>query len=222
MFGKQLGEGREGAVYRLGNIFVIKLYGPSISSKDICMAVDYQNRASKTGASVEVLTSGEGFTIMSEIPGCHLLDLVKNQGFLSKEQQHALIDVHHKLETSDVYHNDADNLKNFMWHENQKRFIIIDFGLSKDRLDMVKDDASKTRDWMTWSQLNWILYRLFPLLYRCNKKYIGNRQLIFDDLSVLVEEILRLEELVDCSKCQVNAIKHNTALMDLDNKKKSV
>ena len=129
--GNQLGEkGHQGTTYSVltadGIEYAMKTFRKHKSSTNLQKEFDLQKLAANCGACGNVidLDTVSKYIIMEKMD-FHLVDVLKEQGTLTKLQQKQIIHIYKKLDNAKVFHGDA-NLLNYMYKGSKLR--IIDFG----------------------------------------------------------------------------------------------
>lgn len=133
---EQLGEkGKEGTTYLVktknNKEYAMKTFRRQKSSDTLQKEATLQKMAADYGASPNVvdIDTVSKYIVMEKMD-FHLLDKIKEQGYiLTKEQQKQIIGIYKKLDKAKVFHGDA-NLLNYMYKNNE--LYIIDFGMSKE------------------------------------------------------------------------------------------
>ena len=129
--GNQLGEkGQQGTTYSVltadGIEYAMKTFRKHKSSTNLQKEFDLQKLAANCGACGNVidLDTVSKYIIMEKMD-FHLVNVLKEQGTLTKLQQKQIIHIYKKLDDAKVFHGDA-NLLNYMYKGSKLR--IIDFG----------------------------------------------------------------------------------------------
>ena len=131
----EIGQGKEGIVYdckdRTDKCYAMKTFSKKKSMKNISKECELQKQASLFHAAPKIVHMDQQnrFIVMEKMDH-HLYDILKKQeGKLTKEQQHDVIKVFEKLDEAKVFQGDS-NLMNYMYDSNGKLFMI-DFGMGK-------------------------------------------------------------------------------------------
>jgi tRNA A-37 threonylcarbamoyl transferase component Bud32 len=66
----------------------------------------------------------------------NLMDLIKNQGTITKKQQKDIIKLYKTLDKAKVFHRDV-NLLNYMYRD--EKLYLIDFGMAKEITSSIKN-----------------------------------------------------------------------------------
>jgi predicted Ser/Thr protein kinase len=133
--GRQLGDkGKEGTTYAVtstqGKKYAMKTFRKQKSSATLQKEAELQKLAADVGAAPNILdVDTVSKYIVMERMDSHLLDRIKVQGFVTKEQQKQIINIYLRLDKAKVLHGDA-NLLNYMYRKD--RLYIIDFGMAKE------------------------------------------------------------------------------------------
>lgn len=132
---KRLGnKGKEGTTYlvvdKKNNEYAMKTFRKGKSSSNLHKEYRLQEMASMEGISPKVYDydTVSKYIVMDRME-CHLTDVIRKQkGNLLKYQQKRILEIFDKLDSSKVFHGDA-NLTNYMMVG--KQIFIIDFGFAK-------------------------------------------------------------------------------------------
>lgn len=131
----QLGErGKEGTTFLVttknDTEYAMKTFKKHKSSATLHREAELQKLAADMGVSPNVIDidTVSKYIVMEKLDG-HLIDLIKSQGYLTKDQQKQIISIYKKLDKAGVFHGDA-NLLNYMY--KNKKIYIIDFGMAKE------------------------------------------------------------------------------------------
>jgi predicted Ser/Thr protein kinase len=131
----QLGKpGKEGTVYLVSHPVTLKRYAMKTfrkkkSGRTLEKEAFYQYLASKQGISPKIIEyNPEEKYIVMEILNQTLLDVIKNQGSLTADQQHQILNVYKRLDSIGIMLNDANPL-NLM--EKDGKIFAIDYGFAK-------------------------------------------------------------------------------------------
>lgn len=131
----QLGErGKEGTTFLVttknGIEYAMKTFKKYKSSATLYKEAELQKIAAGMGVSPNVIDidTVSKYIVMEKLD-IHLVDLIKTQGYLTKDHQKQIISIYKKLDKAGVFHGDA-NLLNYMY--KNKKIYIIDFGMAKE------------------------------------------------------------------------------------------
>lgn len=131
----QLGNpGKEGTTYlvsdRHGNEYAMKTFRRQKSSDTLRNEAELQKLAAEGDAAPIVIDidTVHKYIVMERMDR-HLLDVMKKQkGILTTTQQRQIINLYRKLDSSGVFHGDA-NPMNYMYRG--RKLYMIDFGMAK-------------------------------------------------------------------------------------------
>lgn len=184
VIGSQIGKGAQGTVFeawksgKSESVFVAKVFKRKKSLAKVLTEASLQQKAANVHAApavIEVIEEIPYKIIMQKMAGS-VHDLLRRQnGKLTQEQQHSIVQLCDRLDGAKVYHNDY-NSSNLMVTDSAE-FRFVDYGLSRTFDD--KGEAFTKDQQRLWTMQPNRLFGLQYLLNSATQGLVPRKHLLF-------------------------------------------